>query len=113
MTTQPGPLFASVPEVAATLGLDVRTVRRAISSEEIPSKRYLGRVLVPMSWLREQAGPPQAAPQPPLPLEELADLVADRVVARLAQALFGTGPPGPVTATSDIAAASPPRNGAA
>lgn len=111
-------LFVRVPEVAAALGLDVRTVRRCIKDGQIPAKRYEGAVLIPAQWLREQVGPPQAPPQPQLSPDELADLVAERVVARLGRALFGlaergTGPPGPAAADSAPAATSPPRNGAA
>jgi excisionase family DNA binding protein len=113
------PLFVRVPEVAAALGLDVRTVRRSIKAGEIPAKKHAGAVLIPTEWLQQQTAPSPAPTQPQLPLDELADLVAEKVVARLGRALFGlaprgTGPPGPAAADSSHAAASsPPRNGAA
>jgi excisionase family DNA binding protein len=83
-------LFFRVPEVAALTGMDARTVRRAIEAGEIPAQRYSGRVLIPGGWVREQAAAdsPLATAPPPLAPNELADLVADRVVARLARALL-------------------------
>jgi excisionase family DNA binding protein len=110
-------VFFAQSEVAELFGLDPRTVRRSVSDGEIPSKRYRGRVLIPGAWVREQldGGPQEEQPSPPLEPGELADLVADRVVARLAQALLaplnknGAGPPGPATADT----AAPPPNGAA
>jgi excisionase family DNA binding protein len=48
--------FASVPEAAAFLGVDVRTVRRAIGAGEIPATRVGAAWRVPASWLRQQAG---------------------------------------------------------
>ena len=86
-----GRLFASTTEAAAILdGLDPRTVRRAIATGEIPSRRVGNKLLVPVAWLREQVS--GAAPQPdgtPLDLDQLADRVADRVIARLARAFGG------------------------
>jgi hypothetical protein len=86
-----GRLFASTTEAAAILdGLDPRTVRRAIAAGEIPSRRFGNKLLVPVAWLREQVS--GAASQPdrsPLDLDQLADRVADRLIARLARAFGG------------------------
>jgi hypothetical protein len=83
-------LFVRAPEVAEALGIDVRTVRRSIAAGDIPSKKYQGAVLIPAEWLREQAAPPpSASPEPRLSADELADLVAERVVARLTRTLLG------------------------
>lgn len=45
-------LFASVPETAELLGVDPRTLRRAIEDGQVPSVRVGVRVLIPTSWLR-------------------------------------------------------------
>ena len=55
-TVPPGRLFASVPEVAGILGLDERTVRRAVADGQIPATKVGVRVLIPTAWLRAQAG---------------------------------------------------------
>lgn len=93
-------LFAYVPEVAEILGRDERTVRAAIRAGDIPATKTGQRYIVPVSWLREQAGgpvPPTAAAGPDL--DELADRVADRVLARLARMFSALAPdataPGP------------------
>jgi excisionase family DNA binding protein len=49
-------LFADVPETAAVLRYDARTVRRAIEAGKIPAVRAGERWRVPTAWLREQAG---------------------------------------------------------
>jgi excisionase family DNA binding protein len=49
-------LFANVPEASAVLGLDQRTVRRAAAAGEIPATKVGAKWLIPLSWLREQAG---------------------------------------------------------
>lgn len=49
-------LFADVPEVAALLRIDQRTVRRSIEAGDIPAIRTGQRWRVPTSWLRQQAG---------------------------------------------------------
>lgn len=84
-----GRLFADVPETAAILGRDERTVRKAAAEGEIPATRVGQKWLVPTAWLREQAG--LAAPlAPAVPdLDELADRVADRVFARFVRLLGG------------------------
>jgi excisionase family DNA binding protein len=50
-----GKLFAEVPEAAAILRYDPRTVRRALEAGDIPGVRVGGRWRIPVSWLREQA----------------------------------------------------------
>jgi hypothetical protein len=49
-------LFASVPEVAAVLRSDPRSVRRSIAAGDIPAVPVGPRKLVPVKWLREAAG---------------------------------------------------------
>lgn len=51
-----GRLFATVPEAAAILRYDVRTVRRAIAAGEIPAVRAGSTYRISVAWLREQAG---------------------------------------------------------
>jgi excisionase family DNA binding protein len=85
-----GRLFADIPQAAAILGRDERTVRRAAAEGEIPATKVGAKYLIPVAWLREQAGEPSAAAAPLPDLDELADRVADRVLARLAR-LFGDG----------------------
>lgn len=46
-----GKLFATVPEVAAVLRSDPRSVRRAIASGDIPAVPVGPRKLVPTAWL--------------------------------------------------------------
>jgi excisionase family DNA binding protein len=48
-------LFVSPKEVAAVTRSDPRTVRRAAERGEIPSTRMGTKILIPASWLREQA----------------------------------------------------------
>jgi excisionase family DNA binding protein len=54
-------LFVSVPEAAELLGVDPRTLRRAIEDCQVPASRVGARVLVPTAWLRGQARQPDAA----------------------------------------------------
>lgn len=63
MQTDPDPwaavagcLFATVPEAAAILRYDVRTVRRGIASGEIPATKVGATYRIRVSWLRKQAG---------------------------------------------------------
>ena len=49
-------LFASVPEAAAVLRSDPRSVRRSIAAGDIPAVSVGPRKLVPVKWLREAAG---------------------------------------------------------
>jgi hypothetical protein len=51
-----GQPFASVPEAAAVLRSDARSVRRAIEAGAIPAVPVGPRKLVPVKWLREAAG---------------------------------------------------------
>jgi excisionase family DNA binding protein len=82
-----GQVFADVPVVASVLGRDERTVRRAIEAGKIPAQKVGSRWAVPVAWLREQAGVPEPSPDP----GELADQVAEAVLARLARLLGGGG----------------------
>jgi excisionase family DNA binding protein len=79
-----GRTFAYVPEVAQILGRDERTVRAAIRAGQIPATRTGQRYIVRVAWLREQAGEATAQPGVLPDLDELADRVADRVIARFA-----------------------------
>lgn len=78
-----GKLFANTPEVASLLGRDERTVRKAVESGTIPGQKIGANWLIPVAWVREQAGMPEPSPD----VDTLADQVADRVVARLAMLL--------------------------
>jgi hypothetical protein len=49
-------LFASVPEAAAVLRSDPRSVRRSIEAGTIPAIPVGPRKLVPVKWLRQAAG---------------------------------------------------------
>jgi hypothetical protein len=49
-------LFATVPEAAAVLRSDPRTVRRSIAAGDIPAVPVGPRKLVPVAWLRQAAG---------------------------------------------------------
>lgn len=51
-----GKLFATVPEAAAVLRSDVRSVRRSIAAGDIPGIPVGPRKLVPVTWLRRAAG---------------------------------------------------------
>jgi len=75
-------LFADVPEVASITGRDERTIRKAAQAGEIPATKVGTKYMIPMAWLRAQAGEsePAAAVQPDL--DELADRVADRLLTR-------------------------------
>lgn len=106
-----GRLFAGVPEVAEIIGADERTIRRAIAAGEIPGHRVGTKYMIPVAWLRELAGSPAPAPAAPEPdLDQLADRVADRVLARLARTFgalvpdmtaAGPVPPGPAATAND------------
>jgi excisionase family DNA binding protein len=86
-----GQNFASAPEVAEILGMDERSVRRAIAAGEIPATKVGARYLIPVAWLRAQASgglddPLTVPAQAAVISGELAAAVADRVVAQLARA---------------------------
>lgn len=51
-----GKLFATVPEAAAVLRSDPRSVRRSIAAGDIPAQPVGPRKLVPVAWLRRAAG---------------------------------------------------------
>ena len=51
-----GKLFATSTEVAAILGYDARTIRKALNAGEIPSVKVGTTRRVPVSWIKEQAG---------------------------------------------------------
>lgn len=94
-------LFATTREVAAIIGSDPRTVRRMIADGSIPARKNGTRHIVAVTWLREFVGTPSATPAPAAPdPDELADLVADRVISRLGR-LFAA------FATTDMTAAGP------
>jgi excisionase family DNA binding protein len=60
-------LFAGVPEAATILGLDRRTVRRAVAAGTIPATKIGAQWRIPTKWLREQSEatrPPQASAGP-------------------------------------------------
>jgi excisionase family DNA binding protein len=50
-----GRLFATVPEAAAILRYDPRTLRRAIADGEIPAVKAGATYRIPVAWLRAQA----------------------------------------------------------
>lgn len=77
--------------MAHITGRDQRTVRRAIEAGRIPGQKVGSRWVVPVAWLREQAGEPEPSPD----IDALADQVAARVVARLARLLAQSGDAGP------------------
>jgi hypothetical protein len=56
LATLKGKLFATVPETAAVLRSDPRSVRRSIAAGDIPSTPVGPRKLVPVAWLRRVAG---------------------------------------------------------
>jgi excisionase family DNA binding protein len=51
----PERLFIPVIEAADILGLDPRTLRRAIEAGTIPATRVGVKILIPTAWLRAQA----------------------------------------------------------
>lgn len=90
-----GRLYATTTEVCAITGGDPRQLRKAILAGEVPAIRAGNTYRIPVSWLHEHkagAAPPARGPQPPTAPdpELLADAVADRIIARLAQALLAT-----------------------
>ncbi len=52
--------FATVPETAAILRYDTRTVRRAIEAGDIPAVRAGATYRIPVAWLRSAASARQA-----------------------------------------------------
>jgi excisionase family DNA binding protein len=53
--------FLSVPQAAAILNCDERTVRNAAARGEIPATRVGVTWRIPTSWLRRQVRPPEQA----------------------------------------------------
>lgn len=51
-----GRLFATTTEVAAILGYDHRTIRKAIDAGEIPSIRLGATRRVPVAWITDRVG---------------------------------------------------------
>jgi hypothetical protein len=102
-----GQNFTGVPEAAAILGsCDPRTVRAEIRAGRIPAIRVGTRWMVPVAWLREQVlgGTRPAEPAAAvLDVEQLADRLADRLLARLANA-FSTNRRVPGNASGPVAA---------
>jgi excisionase family DNA binding protein len=47
--------FLKVPDAATILGLDVRSLRRAIEAGQIPATKVGAQTLIPTAWLRQQA----------------------------------------------------------
>ena len=81
--------FASVAETCTILDVEERSVYSAIDRGEIPATRVGTRWKVPVAWLRKVAALDAPAPGPAEPSvasEELATVVADKVVAQLARA---------------------------
>jgi hypothetical protein len=94
-------LFASTNEVAAIIGSDPRTVRRMIADGSIPARKNGTRHIVPVAWLRDFVGTPAATEAPSGPdLDELAERVADRLIAWLGRLLAAM-------AAADMTAAGP------
>jgi excisionase family DNA binding protein len=54
----------SVPQAAALLNIDERTLRRAIEAQDstIPATRVGVKWLIPTAWLRQQVKPPLHEP---------------------------------------------------
>ncbi len=55
--------FATVPEYAAVLRCDPRTVRSAIKAGEIPAVKVGTEYRIPVEWLRAATAPPLTAEQ--------------------------------------------------
>lgn len=97
---QAGRIWASVPDAAALLGLDKRTVRLACEAGEIPATKIGARWMIRVSWLQDQAAPAGLPAQPidVRELEALAELAgergAERAMARFAQLAQGLVPAG-------------------
>ena len=47
-------LLWGVPETARLLGLDAKTVRKAVEAGEIPSAKYGRLIKIPGWWIRQQ-----------------------------------------------------------
>jgi excisionase family DNA binding protein len=49
-------LFVSVADTARLMGVDHRTIRRAIADGDIPAVKIRGRIRIRVSWIKQQAG---------------------------------------------------------
>ena len=88
-----GQLFIGIPETALLLNRDERTIRRAVERGEIPGQKFGARWSIPTAWVRQQAGITEGAPAAVAPgMDELAGVIADKVVARLAEVLAAAQP---------------------
>ncbi|MGO9079901.1 MAG: helix-turn-helix domain-containing protein [Streptosporangiaceae bacterium] len=65
-------LFATVPEAAAVLRSDPRSVRRSIAAGDIPCTRVGARTLIPTAWIRQQAEGNAGVPERTTARDELA-----------------------------------------
>lgn len=61
-----GRLFAEVPEAAAILGRDERTIRRAAAAGDIPATRVGKQYLIPTSGFASRPALPRLLPPPSL-----------------------------------------------
>lgn len=77
-------LFATAPEAAAILGCDARTLRADIEAGAIPARKAGVRWLIPVQWLREQAGISTSSVSAEVDYDHLADLVTERLFGRFA-----------------------------
>ncbi len=95
-------LTLSVTAVARVLGVDERTVNRAVANGQLPSIRVSSRILIPrlplLAMLMPETPPAAPAPLSDEELDALAERVAERVIAKLASAI--TANAGAQTATS-------------
>jgi hypothetical protein len=82
-------LFASAPETAAILGCDARTIRAEAEAGAIPARKAGVKWLIPVQWIREQAGISTGTASADVDYDRLADLVTDRLIGRVAAMLGG------------------------
>lgn len=82
--------FVPVADAAEVLDhMDPRTVRAAAAAGEIPAVRVGARWMIPTAWLRQQINGGVQPTEPELDLDQLAERVADRVIARFASLFAG------------------------
>lgn len=91
MRRLPGPTGFLARGWALMMEADARSGSTPHQNGEIPARKVGARWAIPTAWLREQAGAPEPSPD----VDELADQVAARVVARLARLLAQAGDAGP------------------
>jgi excisionase family DNA binding protein len=80
--------WVSVAEAACRLDIDPHTLYAAVNAGTVPARRIGRSVRVPAAWV-DAAGASANGHTPPLDIDELADAVADRLVARLVRLLVG------------------------